>query len=135
MGALSLSGGSTAVIQWMVDSQLPSRNWSVIAWASAGLLALYLISMGLRRGCTRRSSEPQQHKMPQSPKTATAAFLLQYRSFASVPGCCFLSRQNSTVSIRSIHSLSSSDSTTPSNISSFSRRKRRRLTGVFAAGC
>ncbi|WP_127585436.1 ABC transporter ATP-binding protein [Paenibacillus koleovorans] len=35
-------------VQWMIDSLLPSGNWSMVAWAGAGLLGLYLISMGLQ---------------------------------------------------------------------------------------
>lgn len=34
-------------VQWMVDTQLPSRNWPMIALAGAGLLGLYLVTMGL----------------------------------------------------------------------------------------
>jgi ATP-binding cassette, subfamily B, bacterial len=35
-------------VQWTIDTLLPHRNWLAIAWAGAGLLALYLISMGLQ---------------------------------------------------------------------------------------
>ncbi|WP_425320449.1 ABC transporter ATP-binding protein [Paenibacillus campinasensis] len=34
-------------VQWVVDSLLPSREWGTIAAAGAGLLALYLVCMGL----------------------------------------------------------------------------------------
>ncbi|MFC5703233.1 ABC transporter ATP-binding protein [Cohnella faecalis] len=35
-------------VQWTIDELLPSRDWSLIAWVCAGLLALYVISMGLQ---------------------------------------------------------------------------------------
>lgn len=35
-------------VQWMIDTLLPTGNWGLIAWVCAGLLALYLISMGLQ---------------------------------------------------------------------------------------
>lgn len=35
-------------VQWTIDKLLPSGDWPVIAWVCAGLLALYLISMGLQ---------------------------------------------------------------------------------------
>lgn len=35
-------------VQWTIDSLLPTGNWSLIAWVCAGLLVLYLISMGLQ---------------------------------------------------------------------------------------
>ncbi|WP_199624468.1 ABC transporter ATP-binding protein [Paenibacillus alkalitolerans] len=35
-------------VQWMIDSLLPSQNWSAIMWAGVGLLLLYLVSMGLQ---------------------------------------------------------------------------------------
>lgn len=35
-------------VQWMIDDLLPTGNWSLISWVCAGLLALYLISMGLQ---------------------------------------------------------------------------------------
>jgi ATP-binding cassette, subfamily B, bacterial len=35
-------------VQWMIDSLLPTGNWSTIAAAGGGLLALYLVSMGLQ---------------------------------------------------------------------------------------
>ncbi|THE13826.1 ABC transporter ATP-binding protein [Bacillus timonensis] len=35
-------------VQWFIDSLLPSRNWSAIAWVSIGLLVLYVVSSGLQ---------------------------------------------------------------------------------------
>lgn len=35
-------------VQWMIDSLLPTGNWSTIIAAGCGLLALYLVSMGLQ---------------------------------------------------------------------------------------
>ncbi|WP_373231043.1 ABC transporter ATP-binding protein [Cohnella sp.] len=35
-------------VQWMIDTLLPTGNWGLIAWVCVGLLALYLISMGLQ---------------------------------------------------------------------------------------
>ncbi len=35
-------------VQWMIDSLLPTGKWSTIAAAGVGLLALYMISMGLQ---------------------------------------------------------------------------------------
>jgi len=35
-------------VQWMIDSLLPTGDWTLITWVCAGLLALYLASMGLQ---------------------------------------------------------------------------------------
>lgn len=35
-------------VQWMIDSLLPTGRWSTITAAGAGLLTLYLVSMGLQ---------------------------------------------------------------------------------------
>jgi ATP-binding cassette subfamily B protein len=35
-------------VQWMIDTLLPTGNWSYILWVCAGLLFLYLLSMGLQ---------------------------------------------------------------------------------------
>jgi ATP-binding cassette subfamily B protein len=40
--------GFPVAVQWMIDTLLPEGNWSAITWACAGLLALYLLSMGLQ---------------------------------------------------------------------------------------
>ncbi|TJY38948.1 ABC transporter ATP-binding protein [Cohnella pontilimi] len=40
--------GFPVAVQWIIDTLLPDKNWSAIAWAGAGLLALYLISMGMQ---------------------------------------------------------------------------------------
>jgi ATP-binding cassette subfamily B protein len=34
-------------VQWVIDKLLPSGQWHLIAWSGAGLLGVYLISMGL----------------------------------------------------------------------------------------
>lgn len=39
--------GFPVVVQWMIDSLLPTQNWTMISWMGLLLLALYLISMGL----------------------------------------------------------------------------------------
>lgn len=39
--------GFPVVVQWMIDSLLPTQNWTMISWMGLFLLALYLISMGL----------------------------------------------------------------------------------------
>jgi ATP-binding cassette, subfamily B, bacterial len=40
--------GFPVAVQWMIDTLLPQKNWSAIAWAGVGLLALYMISMCLQ---------------------------------------------------------------------------------------
>ncbi len=45
--AALLELGFPLAVAWMIDSLLPTRNWSLIAWTGAGLLVLYFISMGL----------------------------------------------------------------------------------------
>lgn len=45
--AALLELGFPLAVQWMVDDLLPGGNWTMVVWAGAGLLALYLISMGL----------------------------------------------------------------------------------------
>ncbi|TFE24001.1 ABC transporter ATP-binding protein [Cohnella luojiensis] len=35
-------------VQWMIDKLLPTGNWGLITWVCAGLLALYIVSMGLQ---------------------------------------------------------------------------------------
>ncbi|WP_438445265.1 ABC transporter ATP-binding protein [Gorillibacterium sp. sgz5001074] len=45
--AALLELGFPLAVQWVVDSLLPEGDWPTIAAAGAGLLALYLVSMGL----------------------------------------------------------------------------------------
>ncbi|MBW5448667.1 ATP-binding cassette domain-containing protein [Cohnella sp. CFH 77786] len=40
--------GFPVAVQWTIDNLLPEGDWSAIAWACAGLLAMYLLSMGLQ---------------------------------------------------------------------------------------
>ncbi|WP_276354469.1 ABC transporter ATP-binding protein [Cohnella caldifontis] len=35
-------------VQWMIDTLLPTGNWSKVAWVCIGLFALYLLNMGLQ---------------------------------------------------------------------------------------
>jgi ATP-binding cassette subfamily B protein len=46
--AALLELGFPMSVQWMVDSLLPTRNWTLIAWIGLGLLFIYLLSMGLQ---------------------------------------------------------------------------------------
>jgi ATP-binding cassette subfamily B protein len=46
--AALLELGFPMAVQWMVDSLLPTRNWSLIAWTGLSLLLIYLLSMGLQ---------------------------------------------------------------------------------------
>ncbi|GAB2693245.1 ABC transporter ATP-binding protein [Paenibacillus thermoaerophilus] len=34
-------------VKWVIDELLPTRDWEMIVWAAAGLLFLYVVSMGL----------------------------------------------------------------------------------------
>lgn len=40
--------GFPIAVSWTIDELLPGGDWSLIAWACAGLLAMYLLSMGLQ---------------------------------------------------------------------------------------
>lgn len=40
--------GFPLAVQWMIDTLLPEGDWTAIAWACIGLLAMYLVSMGLQ---------------------------------------------------------------------------------------
>lgn len=48
VAAALLELGFPIGVQWTIDELLPSRDWPLIAWVCAGLLVLYLVSMGLQ---------------------------------------------------------------------------------------
>jgi ATP-binding cassette subfamily B protein len=45
--AALLELGFPMAVQWMIDSLLPTGNWTMVIWAGMGLFAMYLISMGM----------------------------------------------------------------------------------------
>jgi ATP-binding cassette subfamily B protein len=46
--AALLELGFPMSVQWMIDSLLPTKNWSLIAWTGFVLLLIYCVSMGLQ---------------------------------------------------------------------------------------